>query len=549
MELRVLGTVEVHVAGGPVELGGQRQRRLLTILAVEAPRVVASADIVERLWPPGEQPPNADAALRTYLSRLRRALSDAGAPTDLILTNPPGYRLDLEGWALDANRLAALLADARRRRQGGEAAAALEALEDAIRLWRGRPYAEFADEAWAAAEVARLEELGLVAHEERVGALLETGQHQRAVGEVERLTADHPFRESLLTLRLLALHRSGRTADALAAYERYRQMLAERSGLEPSPELRRLESRLLAQDPSLLLPEPAGMALRSYRLGPQLGEGAFAQVFEGIQPSVGRAVAVKVIRAELANRPQFIRRFEAEAQVVARLEHPYIVPLYDYWREPDRACLVMRLLRGGTLEQRLSARGALSLTETSTLASQVGAGLTAAHRAGVVHRDVKPANVFLDDDGNFYLGDFGIALDAASASDPESALSAGSPAYASPEQLLRQPVGPSADVHGLAITLFEALTARLPFPDATSQAELLQRQLSDPIPAVARLRADLPAGVDDVLQRATAKDPTAMAPPCSALVSPPSQAPPGHRSTWPSRPIRRPSWGPTWPVC
>ncbi len=509
MELRVLGPLELWAARGLVELGGPRQRRLLAILLVESPRVVSSADIVERLWPAGEQPPKADAALRTYLSRLRRALSDAGVSGELIRTDPPGYRLDANGWVLDAQRFEALVEESRRLRERGDAAAASERVEQARRLWRGRPYAEFADEPWAAPEVQRLEELHLTAAEERLQALLALGQHQRAVPEIERLAADHPLRESLVGLRMLALHRGGRSSDALRAYESYRRMLAECTGLEPGAELARLGARVLAQDPLLLLLEPAGVPLRGYRLGRQLGEGAFAHVFEATQPSVGRAVAVKVIRAELANRPEFIRRFEAEAQLVAHLEHPHIVPLYDYWREPDRACLVMRLLRGGTLEQRLSSRGPLSLQETATLASQVGAGLAAAHRARVVHRDVKPANVFLDDDGNFYLGDFGIALDAASVNDPESALSAGSPAYASPEQLLRKPVGPGADVHGLAITLFEALTARLPFPDAANQAELLQRQLHDPIPLVGHLRADIPTGIDEVLQRATAKDPAA----------------------------------------
>ena len=105
-----------------------------------------------------------------------------------------------------------------------------------------------------------------------------------------------------------------------------------------------------------------------------------------------------------------------------------------------------------------------------------------AHAEGVVHRDVKPANVFLDEVGNFYLGDFGIALEATEVSDPTAALSAGSPAYASPEQLRREPVGPPADVHGLGISINEALTGRLPFPTAAGQAELLQNQIARPDP-------------------------------------------------------------------
>ena len=229
-------------------------------------------------------------------------------------------------------------------------------------------------------------------------------------------------------------------------------------------------------------------------------------MFKGAQPSVGREVAVKVIRAELANRPEFIRRFEAEAHLVARLEHPHIVPLYDYWREPGGAYLVFRYLRGGTLESCV-AEGGLALEVCRTLVSEIGAALSVAHRAGVVHRDVKPANVFCDDGGHFYLGDFGIALDAAETSDPTAALSAGSPAYASPEQLRREPVGAPADVYGLAISLYEALTGRLPFPDVSTNAELLHRQLHDPIPAVRSQRSDIPAALDAVMARATAKAP------------------------------------------
>jgi WD40 repeat protein len=260
-------------------------------------------------------------------------------------------------------------------------------------------------------------------------------------------------------------------------------------------------------DTSLPLATTPGQALRGYQLGEQLGEGAFAVVYRGTQPSVGRDVAVKLIRAELANRPEFVRRFEAEAHLVARLEHPFIVPLYDYWREPDRAYLVFRYLRGGTLEQRLSSSGGLPIDECRLLVDEVGAALSTAHAAGVVHRDVKPANVLLDEAGNFYLGDFGIALEAAELSDPSAALSAGSPAYASPEQLRRQPIGPSADVHGLGISIYEALTGKLPFPSAISQADLLQRQLHDPIPLVRDERPEIPAGVDEVLAKATAKEP------------------------------------------
>ena len=151
---------------------------------------------------------------------------------------------------------------------------------------------------------------------------------------------------------MLALYRARRPADALAAFERARDVLARELGVDPSPDLRRLHERILREDPDLDL---EGEPLRGYRLLEQVGEGAFGVVYRAIQPQVGREVAIKAVHPELANHPDFVRRFEHEAQIVARLEHPHIVPLYDYWREPDAAYLVMRFLRGGSVEELLEA--------------------------------------------------------------------------------------------------------------------------------------------------------------------------------------------------
>ena len=125
-------------------------------------------------------------------------------------------------------------------------------------------------------------------------------------------------------------------------------------------------------------------------------------IYRAVQPVVEREVAVKIILPRYANQPEFIRCFEAEAQIVAQLEHPHIVPLYDYWREPNVALLVMRLLRGGSLRSLLE-KGAPPLDVVTRLLEQIGSALSVAHRAGVVHRDLKPANVMLDEDTNAYL--------------------------------------------------------------------------------------------------------------------------------------------------
>ena len=137
--------------------------------------------------------------------------------------------------------------------------------------------------------------------------------------------------------------------------------------------------------------------------------GCGRRSYRAYQPAVGREVAIKVIRPDLANDPTFIRRFQAEAEVIATLEHPHIVPLYDYWREPNAAYLVMRLMRGGSLASVLE-HGALTSAQTMTMVDQLGNALQTAHHSGVVHGNINSDNVLLDGEGNAYLSDFGIAV-------------------------------------------------------------------------------------------------------------------------------------------
>lgn len=233
-------------------------------------------------------------------------------------------------------------------------------------------------------------------------------------------------------------------------------------------------------------------------LGEKIGAGAFGAVYRGVQPLVEREVAIKIILPKHANHPDFIRRFEAEAQLVARLEHPHIVPLYDYWREPGVAYLVMRLLRGGSM-QELIERGPLSL-------DQIGSALQAAHRSGVVHRDLKPSNVLLDEDGNAYLADFGIAKNLGNPDEhTQTGMIIGSPAYISPEQINAEAVRPQTDIYSLGVMLYEMLTGAKPFAGPTPIL-LIQQHLYAPMPPLAANRQGLPAAFDDIIARATAKD-------------------------------------------
>ncbi len=308
----------------------------------------------------------------------------------------------------------------------------------------------------------RLEELRWVAKEERLDARLALGAHAEVAGEAEAMTLEAPMRERPVAARMKALYRSGRQAEALRAFQTFREQLAEETGLEPSAELARLERRIVDRDPSLDT-EGRGRSIRGYELHEKIAEGAFGAIYRGVQPSVGREVAVKVVKPELADDPRFIARFEAEAQLVARLEHPHIVPLYDYWREPGGAFLVMRYLRGGSAEERLVRQGPFTLAELTQLVEQVGTALAVAHAAGVVHRDVKPANVMYDEVGNAYLGDFGIALSAAGDLADDAFRSAGSPVYAAPEQLAGQDASIASDIYAFGVLLWELAAGHPPF--------------------------------------------------------------------------------------
>lgn len=500
----VLGPVEITTADrSPVDTGGKRQRRLLAALALHAGDVVSVDALVDIVFE-GNPSDAAEKTLQSYVSRLRRAVDgEAHTGASAIERVEPGYVIRLSDTELDADWFETQVAAARDFALDGDHAEAVRTFDAALRTWRGSPYAEFADEEWAMAESHRLLEIRAAAIEDRAESQLALGGHAGVVADLERFTLEEPTRERPRAQLMVALYRSGRQADALRAYHDYFALMREEMGLEPSKALRELEVRILAADPALDLGAVAGETLRGYRLFEELGRGAFSVVRRGTQPSVGRDVAVKAIRAELANDPDFVRRFETEAHMVANLEHPHIVPLYDYWREPDGAYLVMRWLRGGTLQDQL-ATGPLDLATAATLVSHVGQALDAAHRQGIVHRDIKPANVFCDDEGNFYLGDFGIAV--GDTADPEAFVHATTaPAFASPELLERHPAGPSADIYSLGVTVFAALSGTAPFADAASDEELIHRQIHEPLPPVSSIRAGIPASVDEVVGRATAK--------------------------------------------
>ena len=233
----LLGPVEARVGDRPVALAGVRQRLALAVLLLAANALVPADRLIGELW--GDEPPaDPPAALRTQISRLRRALGPAGA--DLV-TGDGGYRLNVQRHQLDAARFEDALAAA----AGADGPQALELLEAALDLWRGPALAEFAGRPFARPEAVRLDELRLATRERRAELVLSAGAAEEAIAALQALVAEHPERERARSLLMQALYQGGRHTDALATFQSWRRYLAEELGLDPSPELRRLEQDIL----------------------------------------------------------------------------------------------------------------------------------------------------------------------------------------------------------------------------------------------------------------------------------------------------------------
>jgi class 3 adenylate cyclase/DNA-binding SARP family transcriptional activator len=246
LDVGLLGPLEVRLGDEQVVVAAPKQRKLLALLALDVGRVVSADELADRLWS-GNPPDSAATALQVYISQLRKLLG-AGA----IVTRRPGYLLDLAPDAVDTVRFERLVADGRSLLASGDADSAEAVLTEALSGWRGDALAEFVYEDWAAAPVRRLEELRLVALEDRVEAQLVLGQGAELTGELEGLVGEHPLRERLRGQQMLALYRAGRQADALSAYQEARRALVDELGIDPSPALVELERRILRQDSSLI---------------------------------------------------------------------------------------------------------------------------------------------------------------------------------------------------------------------------------------------------------------------------------------------------------
>ncbi len=242
-----------------------------------------------------------------------------------------------------------------------------------------------------------------------------------------------------------------------------------------------------------------------YEIRSLLGRGGMATVYLARQASMDRDVAVKIMASELADDEQFVARFEHEAQVIAKLQHPHILPVIDFGREGKYIYIVMQMLGGGTLDDRLRG-GPLPLKLASHMLNQIASALSFAHEQGIIHRDLKPNNVLLDERDNAYLTDFGIAkMLAGTTKLTATGNILGTPAYMAPEQWRGESVDARTDIYSLGVMLYEMVLGRLPFEGETPYT-LMYKHFNDAPPPPRQMNPNLDPGIEAVILRALAKE-------------------------------------------
>jgi WD40 repeat protein/DNA-binding SARP family transcriptional activator/tRNA A-37 threonylcarbamoyl transferase component Bud32 len=520
LSLTLLGPFQAQNNGRPVPgFRTKATQALLIYLAVQPKQAQGREKLMTLLWPRMPQK-SAQANLRQTLYQLRQAIPEVKASSgtsdqavELVIANRREIQLNPAADVdTDVVRFETLLArtSAHQHLDLTVCGDCRQDLEQAVAIYQDHflidffleDSNEFEDWAQSRRELYRRKVLDAL----EILTTISFRQEAYAEGQAyaERQLEIDNLRESAYRQLMELLAFSGRRREATVVYERCRRFLLEELGMEPAARTSELYAQILAGD--VTLQPSVAQGVRGFELREEIGEGAYGVIHRAFQPSVGREVAVKVIRRKYANDPEFIRRFEAEAQTVARLEHPFIVPLYDYWRDPEGAYLVMRYVREGSLESALKA-GPWEPERAIRMVDQIASALAATHQQGVVHRDLKPANILLDGAGNAYLTDFGIAKDlTGEARFTVEGTIVGTLDYVSPEQIKSERVTPQTDIYSFGAVVYETLTGEKPFTD-TSVANLIYSHLNQPIPQVSASRPDLPPGVDDVLQRATAKRP------------------------------------------
>ena len=244
-----------------------------------------------------------------------------------------------------------------------------------------------------------------------------------------------------------------------------------------------------------------------YEIKGEIGRGGMATVFHAYDPRFERDVAIKVLPHAFLHDPQFRVRFDREAKTIALLEHPAIVPVYDFGEESDQPYIVMRYMSGGSLSDRIK-QGPFSTEEASQIITRLAPALDAAHARGIIHRDLKPGNVLFDQYGNAFLSDFGIARLASSPGSATLTQGAilGTPAYMSPEQIQGEEIDGRSDLYALGVILYEMITGIQPYQSETP-GKVMMMHILEPVPQITKVKPDVPPLIDAVIEKSMAKDP------------------------------------------
>jgi DNA-binding SARP family transcriptional activator len=447
LRINLLGPIEVKLEDQLVTgFDFDKVRALLAFLAVEVDRPHRREALAGLLWP--EHPErSARTSLRRALTNLRQLINDSTTdPPYLSITRQTIQFNSYSDYTLDAELLSRG-ADAIDKADGN-----VKRLEEIVKSYRGSFLEGFslpdsaAFEEWLILTRETYELSISKIYKQLAKTYDQLGLVEKSLEILKKQVLLDPWDEQTQRQIMYLMAASGRRGDAVAHYEQFSELLIREIGVEPDQDtsdlLASIKSGQIKRSDDLI----QAKSIRGYELRERLGAGSFGIVFRAYQPSVKRDVAIKLIRPEFANQPDFIRRFDVEAEIIARMEHPYIVPIYDYWREPEGAFLVMRWLQGGSLKDAL-VQGPWHAAACADLLDELAAALDAAHRQGIIHRDIKPANILLDGDNHGYLSDFGIATLAetvqVSGITPmtlaDSRLS-GTPEYISPEQAMNEPI-------------------------------------------------------------------------------------------------------------
>jgi serine/threonine-protein kinase len=244
-----------------------------------------------------------------------------------------------------------------------------------------------------------------------------------------------------------------------------------------------------------------------YEVVEKIGAGGMATVHLAHDPYMKRKVAIKLLPKAMTFAPEFRTRFEREAEFIAALEHPCIVPVYDFGYHDDQPYIVMRYLSGGSLKDLIEESGPLDLRDAAALMERMASALDEAHGQGMIHRDFKPHNILIDRKGETFLADFGLARIASEAGMTSANFITGTPAYLSPEQIYGEaPIDHRVDVYAMGITLFEMLSGQPPYQD-DEPTRLMMKHVLDPVPQLTKVVPDAPVEVEQMLVKAMAKDP------------------------------------------